>query len=358
MNKAEKIELLKQGIEIMHEVKIVRSRISEKALYAIPLGLSEDLVLLQGLDDFDLDGYLIIRLKDITSVEISKSQVFRLHILKEEGVLDQIKKPALSSLDHWKDVLEELSAIGNNIIVQCESLESTEFYIGAIIAIDKKSLYLLYFDAFGEWDEEPTEISLRDITSVQIDSRYCTIISKYLSPRIIKDKQLEIHNLKERTRHLWRIKKWEKTYGNIEVRSGLRLYCDKEVDPEVKRACKEFCTWLRSEYYFPIRVPIYLKSTEKIKKMDGDLVYGTFFGPYIKLEEPYIRVATGDFHELQEECGKDEALAAYLSTIAHELSHYFQWLNDLKMTEIGKERQADKYSRDIVREYARMKEHP
>lgn len=228
MNKAEKIELLKQNIEIMHEVKIIRSRISEDALYSIPLGLGKDLVLLQGLDEFVLDGYFIIRLKDITSVEISKSQVFTLHILKEEGILNQIKKPALSSLDHWRDVLEELSAIGNNIIVKCESLEYSEFYIGAIIAIDKKSLYLLYFDGAGKWDEEPTEISLRDITSIQIDSRYSTIMSKYLSPRIIKDKQLEIHNLKERTRHLWRIKKWEKTYGNIEVRSGLRLYCDKE----------------------------------------------------------------------------------------------------------------------------------
>lgn len=158
--------------------------------------------------------------------------------------------------------------------------------------------------------------------------------------------------------HLWTLTKWKKIYTDSNVISGLRLRCDKDVHPEVKRACKEFCDWLRSEFHFPIRVTIYLKSSKVIKAMDGELVYGTFLGPYDKLEQPYIRVATGDFLDLQDSWGKDDALASYLFSIAHELSHYYQWINDLKLTPIGMERQANKYQESIVYEYSAIREHP
>lgn len=39
-------------------------------------------------------------------------------------------------------------------------------------------------------------------------------------------------------------------------------------------------TGLRSEYYFPIRVPVYIKDKTYIKARDGEHVVGTFLGPY------------------------------------------------------------------------------
>lgn len=44
--------------------------------------------------------------------------------------------------------------------------------------------------------------------------------------------------------------------------------------------CKCFAKWLRSEYYFPIRVPVYIKDKTYIKARDGEHVVGTFLGPY------------------------------------------------------------------------------
>lgn len=52
------------------------------------------------------------------------------------------------------------------------------------------------------------------------------------------------------------------------------------------------------------------------------------------------------------------ALAATLSTIAHELTHYFQWINSLQLTPIGEERQAARYAGYILDEYAETREHP
>lgn len=182
MNKSEKIEIIKQNIEALHEIKIRRSKIDAEDLNVIPLAIGQNLVLLQDLYDFDLDGYVIIRIKDITSVIITKSQQFSQFILKEEGILNQIRKPLINSVDNWENVLTELYNLGKNIIIECENMENSKFFIGKITVIDKKSLFLLYFNGAGEWDEEPTEILLKDITSISFDSRYINVISKYLEP--------------------------------------------------------------------------------------------------------------------------------------------------------------------------------
>ena len=169
MNKSEKIEIIKKNAEALHEIKIRRSRLGAEDLNVIPLAIGYNLVLLQDLHDFELDGYVIIRIKDITSINITKSQIFSRFILKEEGILNLIKKPSINSLDNWGEVLTELSSLGNNIIVECESVDISKFFVGKIKSITKKSLFLLHFNGAGEWDEEPTEILFKDITSVNCD---------------------------------------------------------------------------------------------------------------------------------------------------------------------------------------------
>ena len=74
--------------------------------------------------------------------------------------------------------------------------------------------------------------------------------------------------------------------------------------------------------------------------------------------EPYIRVAAGDYLDLCEKWGKDSALTAILLTIGHELTHYFQWINALELTLMGMERQATKYARYVLDDYAETREHP
>ena len=158
--------------------------------------------------------------------------------------------------------------------------------------------------------------------------------------------------------HIWTIENWIKNLAPTqERRTGLRLRFDPGVDPEVRTAVKTICAWLRTEYYFPLRVPVYVKSTRRVRTMDGDLVCGSFFEPFDYRIEPYIRIAVGDFRELLESQGRDDALASILSTLAHELTHYFQWINGLDLTDTGRERQATRYAKYILSEYAETREH-
>ncbi len=159
--------------------------------------------------------------------------------------------------------------------------------------------------------------------------------------------------------HIWNSKNWTKKLNGMETRrTGLRFRYDQEVHPEVKGAFMKFARWLRSEYEFPLRVPVYVKMGKTIRTMDGENAVGSFFEPDSCTVEPYIRIATGDYLELREQHGRDNALAMILMTLAHELTHYYQWINDLHLSEIGRERQATRYANLIIDAYAMTCEHP
>jgi hypothetical protein len=122
----------------------------------------------------------------------------------------------------------------------------------------------------------------------------------------------------------------------------------------VRAALIRFARWLRKNYEFPIRVPVYLFPTEQIVTMHGQRVSASFFAPYDRNEEPFIRIATGDYGELKRECGRDNALAAFLHSFAHEFVHYQQWVATGKTSERGVVARAAR----IVEGYATSKRHP
>ncbi len=150
--------------------------------------------------------------------------------------------------------------------------------------------------------------------------------------------------------NIWALEKWKMVYSELDLhpRSGLRLRFDKEVNDVVKVACKDFCHWLRRRYRFPIRIPIYIKKHIGLRTRDGDVVMGVFFMPFSRQEESYIRVASGYFCEGED---RDSLLFDIFFNIAHELTHYFQWINGSQCNEKGTERQATRCANKIIKEY-------
>jgi hypothetical protein len=117
-------------------------------------------------------------------------------------------------------------------------------------------------------------------------------------------------------------------------RNGIRI-CDKGGDPEVKRALIRFAAWLRKEYEFPIRVPVYLYPSEYLITMHGSKASASFFAPWDRNVEPFIRIATGDYRGLKARRGKANSLTAYLSSLAHEVIHYQTWVTSGRTSEKG-----------------------
>jgi len=139
-------------------------------------------------------------------------------------------------------------------------------------------------------------------------------------------------------------------------RTGLRIRVMKDINPEVRTEFILLVKWLRIQMDFPIRVVVYLKPDYRIKnKFTKELVTATFFAPYTHEEEPYIRVATGDYDELLNDIGRDKALALLLHSLAHEIIHYKQWLKD-PMCEFSEE-EANLKADNLIDEYADIEEH-
>ncbi len=157
--------------------------------------------------------------------------------------------------------------------------------------------------------------------------------------------------------NIWQSENW-KTLLPQPRRTGLRLHFEKDVDIEVKTACKTFASWLRTQYIFPLRVNVYIKNRACIKAMDGADVYGTFFGPFEMGTEPYIKIAAGNYAFYRQTEGRDNALASILHCIAHELTHYYQYINNAKLSARGEETQATHYANKIIDLYAETRDHP
>ena len=117
----------------------------------------------------------------------------------------------------------------------------------------------------------------------------------------------------------------------------------------VCRALIRFARWLRTEYEFPMRVPVYLSPNEHVTTVSGERASASFFAPFDREVEPFIRIATGDYTELRARRGRDNALASFVCSFAHEVIHYRQWIETGEVWEDGVARRAVR----ILRNYAR-----
>lgn len=124
------------------------------------------------------------------------------------------------------------------------------------------------------------------------------------------------------------------------ARSGLRIRGSRG-HPEVRAALIRYACWLRKNYEFPIRVPVYLSGRDKIITIHGDPAAASFFAPWDRNVEPYIRIATGEYPVVAMARGRDNALAEYIHSLSHEIIHYFQWVKTGEISERGVSVRAD-----------------
>ena len=102
----------------------------------------------------------------------------------------------------------------------------------------------------------------------------------------------------------WSAKNYRKIYDNSAVRTGIALRFEKGVHGDIKLLFTDFAKWLRKNYHFPIRVTVYVKESETITLMNGNIAWGSF-RYFDTFDEPYIRIPTGDYLDQAEIEGKE-----------------------------------------------------
>lgn len=122
---------------------------------------------------------------------------------------------------------------------------------------------------------------------------------------------------------------------------GISLHFEKGIESKLRKEYISFVIWLRKNYLFPIHINVYILNCEKVKLLNGTLAYGSF--KWFKKRKPRIKIPSLINYSECEGLSTKEIYDSVLSSLVHELTHYYQYVSDLKQSDNESERQANYY---------------
>lgn len=160
-------------------VTIERLKIDPDRVFGVVVGESDKLILIQRKYDFQFDGYMAVRKRDITKSYTSETSQYCAGLMKKEGLWKTPTKAARAlPLADWQTLL--CAMLGQPVIIENE--RTADFFIGPVIDGTASSVRICNFDACGRW-QKIKRVPYRSITSVQFGSRCITVHSRHLPSR-------------------------------------------------------------------------------------------------------------------------------------------------------------------------------
>jgi hypothetical protein len=159
-------------------ISVRRKRVDDRSIQAFPLAVSQRLVLLQYVYDFHLDGFMLLRLRDISDWKVGDTNIFQRRLLQEEGVLDQVQFDFRGPIDSFPDFLLSLPAT-ELVIIESERTDPPEMQIGTVGSVDSRSVAINYITGIARREDTPRQMAVRDITSCQIRTNYIIFYQHY-----------------------------------------------------------------------------------------------------------------------------------------------------------------------------------
>lgn len=156
----------------------IRRSVEDIKLYGYPMGRSDDWLLIHFInaDMFALDGYRVIRLRDIESVR--DDDTFTARALKWAGVSPR-PLPWIN-LGSVPELIRSVNADFSLFTIYLEIRWPDTCYIGKLASMTQKSLMLWEIDPKAEWrDEKPRRYFFQTITQVQFGDRYGVMLWQF-----------------------------------------------------------------------------------------------------------------------------------------------------------------------------------
>jgi hypothetical protein len=164
-------QTLHEYIDRRDLISLCRDKIDTHSIQGFILACSKTLVLLQYVYDFQPDGFLLLRRKDITQLKSGDSNRFQRQLLAADGVLDRVDFTYRAPVHSYDAFLASRSA-DEIVIVENETAEPPEFFIGTVSSVAGGTLTLRHFTGTGQWVEPEPEIPTAHITSCKIETSY------------------------------------------------------------------------------------------------------------------------------------------------------------------------------------------
>jgi hypothetical protein len=122
----------------------------------------------------------------------------------------------------------------------------------------------------------------------------------------------------------WECKQYKNIYRNTINEGGISIYFGKSPS-DLKKAIDKFITWLETNYDFPVKIYIDFVYKNYLKMRSGRKVNGKF-----------CWLDTHDDVEIIipiKEYPKKRDLEDIMGSLAHELTHYMEWINNIDQSE-------------------------
>lgn len=161
-------------------VSIKRERFNDLIIQGIVLEYSSDLVLLQYVYDFNLDGLMVLRLSDITSMVSDSTDIVQTNILKDEGLYSEIDFTKHYAVADWYAVFSTIGREYGFCIVEDESPDYPVFMLGELRKVENERVTVLGFSGAASWDDGASEIAFKDISSFQVGNNYLNVYERHL----------------------------------------------------------------------------------------------------------------------------------------------------------------------------------
>lgn len=147
--------------------------------------------------------------------------------------------------------------------------------------------------------------------------------------------------------NLWQ--NFESNFGTQLKNEGISFHYQKGIEADLRKKYISFANWLRKNYIFPIHINVYVLNYERIRLLNGRMAYGSF--RWFEKRAPFIRIPSAIETNLLGEYTKEEIYDQILSSLVHELSHYYQWFLGLEQSNAVSERQANYFRYRIIEKY-------
>lgn len=176
---------IKKHIDEKHYVKVYISDeqgINLTHFEGIIFDQNEKYILMSDFEDFHYDGFVVAKKSDISEIKRTDNESFFDSIIDKEGIKETIIQKAVNlgfKLGDFPYMFNLLKELGTAIIIERLYEKESKFQIGPVIKVDKKKVYIDYFNAKGEYDLKPITSKYKDITYFKLDSQYANLYFKY-----------------------------------------------------------------------------------------------------------------------------------------------------------------------------------
>lgn len=160
-------------------ISLRRDRIDDNTIQGFIIGASDELVLLQYVCDFRLDGLMVLAVSDVTEVRCTATDRFQRTLLAADGLVEQVPFGLAINLQDWRSAIGDLASRYPLLILECERLEEPDFAIGRVLKLARDEVRLAWFSGAANWGDESVRFRYKDITSCQVDTNYTNVYQRY-----------------------------------------------------------------------------------------------------------------------------------------------------------------------------------